>query len=118
GHLARGRPGMKIHTLHALSSVLRLLYHDPTTTVLDLTQMRSLGRILREAREKLGLSLDELVQQTRISRKSLEALEADNPAGVGGPFYFRSFAKQIARALALDTPEWQEALARATAVSA
>jgi len=80
--------------------------------------MRSLGRILREEREKRGLSLDELVQQTRISRKSLEALEADNPAGVGSPFYFRSFAKQIARALNLDTPEWQEALASAAAVIA
>jgi cytoskeleton protein RodZ len=80
--------------------------------------MRSLGRILREEREKRRLSLDELVQQTRISRKSLEALEADNPAGAGGPFYFRSFAKQIARALNLDTPEWQEALASATAVIA
>lgn len=80
--------------------------------------MRSLGRILHEQREKQGLSLDELVQQTRISRKSLEALENDNPAAIGSTFYFRSFAKQIARALNLDTPEWQEALSNAAAVSA
>ena len=80
--------------------------------------MRSLGRICTKRREKQGLSLDELVQQTRISRKSSEALENDNPAAIGSTFYFRSFAKQIARALNLDTPEWQEALSNAAAVSA
>lgn len=78
--------------------------------------MRSLGRILREEREKRGLSLDELVNRTRISRKSLEALENDNAAALGSMFYFRSFAKQAAAALELNTREWQEALSNASAV--
>jgi transcriptional regulator with XRE-family HTH domain len=74
--------------------------------------MRSLGRILREEREKRGLSLDDLVKRTKISRRSLEALENDNAAALGSTFYFQSFAKQIAGVLELDqsATEWQEAL--------
>jgi transcriptional regulator with XRE-family HTH domain len=80
--------------------------------------MQSLGRILREEREKRGLSLDDLVKRTRISRKSLEALEADNAAALGSIFYFRSFAVQIGRVLQVDqnTVEWQKALASAVPV--
>jgi cytoskeleton protein RodZ len=72
--------------------------------------MPTLGRILREQREKQGLSLDDIVKRTRISRKSLEALENDDPAETGSVFYYRSFARHVAGLLNLDTPEWREAL--------
>lgn len=80
--------------------------------------MQSLGRILREEREKRGLSLDDLVKRTRISRKSLEALENDNASALGSVFYFRSFAIQIGRVLQVDqnTVEWQKALANTVPV--
>lgn len=81
--------------------------------------MRSSGRILREEREKRGLSLDELVKRTRISRKSIEALEQDDASALGSAFYFRSFANQIASALELDrnAKEWREALGSIPEVS-
>jgi cytoskeletal protein RodZ len=64
--------------------------------------MESVGFKLREARNRLGLSLEEVNAATRISVKSLQALENDDLPGIGTPFFYKSFVKQYAGRLKLD----------------
>lgn len=65
----------------------------------------SLGARLRGAREARGLSLRELSDQTRISRRHLEAIEADDYQQLPGGIFNRSFVKAYARAVGLDEAE-------------
>jgi cytoskeleton protein RodZ len=77
--------------------------------------MASTGSFLRELRERHGVSLEELARTTRIGRRFLEALEADDFSSLpSGPF-----AKGFIRAYcqALNEPA-DEALARYTATTA
>jgi cytoskeletal protein RodZ len=59
----------------------------------------SLGEKLRQAREARGLSLREVADQTRISARYLEGIEADDykqlPGGVFNKGFIRSFAKYV-----------------------
>ena len=73
------------------------------------------GEILRQARVRAGLDLDTLARGTRISRRYLEAIEADNPSGVPGQFFYRSFVKQYAEALGLDPADVGQELPAAPA---
>src|SRR5262245_24065431 len=61
--------------------------------------MASTGSYLRELREPHGFSLEQLAQTTRISRRFLEALEADDLAALpSGPFA-RGFIRSYCQAL-------------------
>jgi cytoskeletal protein RodZ len=72
--------------------------------------MESVGFKLREARHRLGLSLQEVNASTRISVKSLQALENDDLAGIGSPFFYKSFVKQYAGRLNLNHAELMPAI--------
>jgi cytoskeletal protein RodZ len=69
----------------------------------------SLGEQLRRAREARGVSLRELSEQTRITMRHLEAIEADDfkvlPGGIFNKSFIKSFAHNVgfpeARALEL-----------------
>ncbi len=60
------------------------------------------GPQLRAAREKKGLTLDQLAAETRISRNSLELIEQGNFADLAGRTYAVGFAKTFAKAVGLD----------------
>jgi cytoskeleton protein RodZ len=62
----------------------------------------TLGAILRRAREARGLSLREVSDQTRITRRHLEAIEADDYKQLPGGIFNRSFIKAFARAVGYD----------------
>ena len=62
----------------------------------------SLGAQLRQAREGRGVSLRELSDQTRIARRYLEAIEADNYKELPGGIFNRSFIKAYAKAVGFD----------------
>lgn len=64
--------------------------------------MEELGRMLKEAREKQGLSLDDIHQATKIHRRHLEAIEAGAFHLLPGPAYARAFLRHYARAVGLD----------------
>ena len=64
--------------------------------------MESVGKKLREARLRLGLTLEQVSAQTRITLKNLTAIEADELSGISSPFFYRSFARQFAAAVKLD----------------
>jgi cytoskeleton protein RodZ len=64
--------------------------------------MKDLGRVLRERREQLGISLDELQARTKIRKRYLMALEDGNWDLLPGAVYARGFVKTYAEALGLD----------------
>ncbi|MGH9945283.1 MAG: RodZ domain-containing protein [Pyrinomonadaceae bacterium] len=67
--------------------------------------LSSLGTRLRRAREERGLSLRELADRTRISRRHLEAIEADDYKPLPGGIFNRSFVKSFAREVGFDEQE-------------
>jgi cytoskeletal protein RodZ len=65
----------------------------------------SLGEQLRRAREARNLTLRELSDQTRISRRHLEAIEANDFKQLPGGIFNRSFIKSFARAVRFNEDE-------------
>jgi cytoskeletal protein RodZ len=61
-----------------------------------------LGELLRRARERRGLTLEQISNETKIPQRHLEALERDNLAAVPGGFYRRAEIRTYARAVNLD----------------
>ena len=64
--------------------------------------MGQLGDVLRESREQLGLSLDDVESSTRIKRVFLEALEAEDFDELPNSVAARGFLRNYASALNLD----------------
>jgi cytoskeleton protein RodZ len=65
----------------------------------------SLGEQLRRAREARNLTLRELSDETRISRRHLEAIEANDFKQLPGGIFNRSFIKSFARAVRFNEDE-------------
>jgi len=72
--------------------------------------MESVGQKLREARLRLGFTLDDVSAKTRINLKNLQAIEDDDLKQIGSPFHYKSFVRQFAGSVALDCAGLQEAL--------
>jgi cytoskeleton protein RodZ len=64
--------------------------------------MESVGHTLREARSRLGLTLEQVRTDTRISLKNLAAIEADDLSGMSSPFFYKSFVRQFAAKVNVD----------------
>ena len=65
----------------------------------------TLGARLRRAREARNLTLREVSDQTRITRRHLEAIEADDYQQLPGGIFNRSFVKAFARSVGYDEDE-------------
>lgn len=74
--------------------------------------MASVGEILRRERDRQGISLATISQQTRIKAQFLDALEKDRHDLLPGRFFIRSFALQYAENLGMNTDELLVALQR------
>lgn len=61
--------------------------------------------MLREVRERRGLSLADAERETKIRQKYLAALEDDNIAALPGPLYVRGFLRNYALYLGIDPDE-------------
>lgn len=61
------------------------------------------GRMLREARERLGLSVADVADQIKFAPRQIEALEADNFHDLPEMAFVRGFVRSYARILHLDT---------------
>jgi transcriptional regulator with XRE-family HTH domain len=70
--------------------------------------MQTLGAILREAREAMGVSLVEVEETTRIRQKYLSALEADEWHLLPGEVVGRGFLRNYALFLGLDPEQLME----------
>lgn len=64
--------------------------------------MASIGAYLKRERELRQVSLEELVQTTRVPLKMLQYIEADNFDELPGDVFARGFVRSYARALGLD----------------
>lgn len=83
-----------IHKRHEASSEMEeLLKHAEAVD----------GDFLRKAREYRGVSIEEMMEFTKLTRKYIEALEQDAVDKLPAPVYVRGFIMQIAKALQLDT---------------
>ncbi|PYS52318.1 MAG: hypothetical protein DMF68_01980 [Acidobacteria bacterium] len=65
----------------------------------------SFGEQLRLAREARGITLRQISDQTRISIRYLEAIEADNYKQLPGGIFNRSFIKSYAKQIGFDEKE-------------
>src|SRR6266480_4840447 len=63
---------------------------------------RTVGARLREAREKRGVSLRQIANNTRISVMSLEALERSDLSRLPGGIFTRAFIRAYAQEVGLD----------------
>ncbi|HEU0233515.1 MAG TPA: RodZ domain-containing protein [Gallionella sp.] len=62
----------------------------------------SLGTTLREARERLGLSIADVANQTKLAPRQIEALEADDFQHLPEMTFVRGFVRSYAKILQLD----------------
>lgn len=64
-----------------------------------------LGNIFKQEREKRGLSIKEVMEVTKISRRNIIALEEGNSVDLPHPVYAKGFIRSYARFLGLDGEE-------------
>ncbi len=64
--------------------------------------MDELGLILQQARENMGLTLEQVQEETRINAKYLDALENGEYHSLPSPVHVRGFLRNYARFLSLD----------------
>lgn len=67
--------------------------------------MSQLGELLRQRREALGITLEELQSRTKIRIKYLEAIEAADYDVIPGEVYLRGFIRSMASELGIDQQE-------------
>lgn len=63
--------------------------------------MRTVGEILSEKRQELGLTLEELEKETKIRRKYLEAIEKNNFSPIPEGAFLKGFIRNYSQALGL-----------------
>src|SRR5436305_12871139 len=66
------------------------------------SEVQELGQLLREARERKGVTLADAQQATKIRLSFLQALEKEDFSVLPPPFYIRGFIKTYAVYLNLD----------------
>ncbi|MFH1464322.1 MAG: helix-turn-helix domain-containing protein, partial [Pseudomonadota bacterium] len=72
---------------------------DPQNMIYELGYS---GALLRRLREAKGLSIDDLAASTRIARRYLEAIEADEYAALPAATFVRGYLRSVARSLEVD----------------
>ncbi len=62
----------------------------------------SAGTMLRDARERAGMSLDDVATATKIRSSILSAMEDDDFSHCGGAVYARGQIRSIAQVIGID----------------
>ncbi|MGL4712028.1 MAG: RodZ domain-containing protein [Shewanella sp.] len=70
----------------------------PQSVALDVT----LGTVLKNGREKMGLSIQEAAIKLHLRPRIIEDLEADNFINIASPTYVRGYVKNYARMVSAD----------------
>jgi hypothetical protein len=65
--------------------------------------MQSVGNLIRASRLQAGLSLEEISARTRISLRSLQAIEDDDLSVMPSAFFYKSFVAQFAKVLEMES---------------
>lgn len=77
----------------------------------------TVGETLAEARNRAGLSVDELGQRTKIREQVIRAIERDDFESCGGTLYVRGYVRVIAGAVGVDAQALLRQLDQAGGVS-
>ena len=72
--------------------------------------LREIGTILRDERERQGLSLDTVSDKIKVSRSCLAAIEDGNEKALPHPVYAKGFIKNYAKLLGVDQAEFTAGL--------
>ena len=83
--------------------------------------MQSAGVMLSNERIKRGISIQEVADQIKLSKRQIEAIEADNYDKLPGPTFARGFVRNYARFLEMDAAPllaWLDGHLPSTAVAA
>ncbi len=75
---------------------------EPVVVAPDTEPPLLVGGTLTQAREALGLSVDELAERTRIRPFVIDSMEMDDFAPCGGDFYARGHLRMLGRVLGID----------------
>ena len=78
--------------------------------------VESLGQRLRQRREARGITLEAVTRATRLTRTSLQALEADRFEDMAAPVYVRGFLRLYGQYLDLDIEQLLESYEQQVAV--
>lgn len=79
------------------------------TTALDVSNRKSLGALIQEARTAKGLSAADLAQSLNLDLKIVERLEANQFEGAPEPIYVRAYLKHWAGIVGADPQVWLQA---------
>ena len=72
------------------------------TTPASTLSLQAVGHLLVEAREKMGLSVDEAASRLRLMPRQVQALESGNIDALPGPAFVRGFLRNYAKLLQID----------------
>ncbi|MEO6922599.1 MAG: helix-turn-helix domain-containing protein [Bryocella sp.] len=78
----------------------------------------SFGSDLRAEREKLGVPLSSLAEDTKVPSRNLQALESDDFASLPGGVFQRGIVRSYCRCVGLDEKPWLLRFAEASTVTA
>lgn len=81
-------------------------------TVIQSQGAQGPGRLVRDAREAVKLSLEDLSAQIKLPRNTLDAIERDNFAQLNEPVYVRGYYRKLSKVLPVDEAELLAAYAR------
>ncbi|WP_029458969.1 RodZ domain-containing protein [Solidesulfovibrio alcoholivorans] len=73
--------------------------------------LRELGTMLREERERQGLSIEDVSDRIKITRSCLAAIEDGNESVLPHPVYAKGFIKNYAKLLGVDQEDFSRRLA-------
>lgn len=73
--------------------------------------LQELGDLFRQERERQGLTIDEVVEKTKISKINIEGIEGANLGLLPHPVYAKGFVRNYARLLGLDPEQLAEVMA-------
>jgi cytoskeleton protein RodZ len=94
--------------------MMRRTSADDETTGARILAMGAFGERLRREREMRGITLDEISESTKISRRHLESLEREDFDSLPGGIFNKGFVRAYARFLGLDE---DQAVADYTAIT-
>jgi curved DNA-binding protein CbpA len=75
---------------------------SPTPVSIDTGDVAYRGNTLKQIREKMGIDLELIARETRITMKVLEAIEGENLGKLPPLVYLKGFLKGYAQSLGLD----------------
>jgi cytoskeleton protein RodZ len=70
--------------------------------------MTGFGSALKQERERNGLTLENLCEQTRVSLRHLQAVEAEEYATLPGGVFRKGIVRAYLQAVGLEEPTWME----------